>query len=509
MSEPATPSLAVKAARNSIWSVISFAWPLAISLVVTPFMVHRLGNSLYGVYTLVGITLGFFGIFDLGLGSAATRQVAAYTAKGEPERVNRVISTFLAFYLIVGTIAAVSIMGLSHTFVTKWLTVPADLQKLAITAFLIAGPTFLLTMVNGVFSSLPNALQRYDITTKMGIALSVVMNGTVVALLWLGKGIVELQVAGLAVALCMTPVYVAVARRLIPTLRVRPHYDRPMLRELFSFGGWFLLSSVGVLLLYQLDKLLLGRLMGVAAVTFYVVPSGLARQVQGLASAATNVIFPMSAELFETERHDALAKLYLEGTRIVHILVTIVAVPLAVFADKFLRHWMGAEFASRSSLAMVLLVITYYLLASTSSAWGIANGSGHVKINALYVVGMATADLALFFVLVPMFGVAGAAASYLVAAVVGAPVLIATIERRILGMSGFEFVKVWWRIGVTGAAQIAIAVALRPLCSGLLQTVAVMTITALSFVILYRLFGFVRESDRQLLRSFTAKLLGR
>jgi hypothetical protein len=121
---------------------------------------------------------------------------------------------------------------------------------------------------------------------------------------------------------------------------------------------------------------------------------------------------------------------------------------------------------------------------------------------------MAAADLGLFFILVPRFGVPGAAASYLIAACIGVPVLIATIERVVLKMSGFEFVKVWWRIGLTGAVQVGISLLLRPLCVGFIQTVAVMAFSGMVFVLLYRLFGFVRESDREILRSVKAKLLG-
>lgn len=508
MTQDKTPNLALRALKNSAWSMINYGWPLLVSLLITPLMVAKLGDDLYGVLQVVGITLGFFGILDLGIGGAATRQVAAYTAKGEHDKVNRVISTFLGFYLVVGTLVGLAILALSNTFVTTWLTIPKDLQRVALTAFYIAGPSFLVTMVNGVFSSIPGSLQRYDVATKVGISLSVVSNAVAVTLLWMGKGIVELQLSGLIIAVLTLPLYYAIAKRLIPTLKIRPHADFAMLRELFSFGGWFLLSSIAVMLLYQMDKLLVGSMLGVAAVTFYTVPSGLARQVQGLTAAATNVIFPMSAELFETDRHESLAKLYLESTRMVYILVTIVAVPLAVFADKFLGFWIRPEMAEKGGLAMVLLVVTYYLLASTSSAWGIANGSGHVKINGLYALFMAAADLGLFFILVPRFGVPGAAASYLIAACVGVPVLISTIERVVLKMSGFEFAKVWWRVGLTGAVQVAISLLLRPLCAGFIQTVAVMAFSGMVFVLLYRLFGFVRESDRELLRSVKAKLLG-
>lgn len=501
--------LAHKAAKNSAWGMANFAWPLAVALLVQPFMVGRLGTDLYGVLTIVGVTLGFFGVLDLGIGSAGTRQVAAYHAKGEPEMVNKVVSTMLAFYLMVGAAVGGAIVLLSNSFVTQWLAIPEGAQHAARIAFYLAGPTFFFSIVTGTFASIPTALQRYDVSTKVAIAASALNTIAVVTLLALGKGLVEIQAASLAIVLVAMPVHFLVAKRLLPTLAIRPHWDFRMFRELFSFGGYFLIQTVGVMVLYQLDKLLVGNMLGVAAVTLYVVPGGLARQVQGLTAAATGVVFPMSVTLFETEQRERLLRLYAEGTRMVYVLITCISVPLAVFGDKFLRFWMGPRIAEGSSLALVLLVATYYLLSFTAIPWQIANGSGWAKVNAFYTLAMAGADIGLFFVLVPRFGVPGAAASYLIAAVLGVPVLIHTIERRVLGLSGFRFLTVYSRIGLVGALQLALSFALRPLCGHLLTTAAMMAISAISFVVLYWAFGFVQDSDKALLRAIVAKVLGR
>ncbi|MRS12101.1 MAG: hypothetical protein EG823_03400 [Actinobacteria bacterium] len=498
--------LAHRAARNSVWGMVNFAWPLAVALIVQPMMVGRLGQDLYGVFTIVGVTLGFFGVLDLGIGAAGTRQIAVRHARNETDELNSVVSTMLGFYMVVGLLVGGAITLLAGTFATKWLSIPAVMQGTARVAFLIAGPSFFFSIVSGAFASIPTALQRYDISTRVSIAISAINTVAVVTILSLGRGIVEMLAVSLIIGILAMPVYYAIAKRLLPTLAVRPRWNPAIFRDLFSVGGYFLIQTIGVIVLYQLDKLLVGNMLGVAAVTMYVVPGGLARQIQGLTAAATGVVFPMSATLFDGNQRERLVRLYNEGSRLVYVLITCLAVPLAVFGDRFLRYWMGPKIAEGSSLALVMLVVTYYLLSFTAIPWQIANGAGWAKLNAFYVLAMAAADIGLFFVLVPRFGVPGAAASYLIAAALGVPILISTIERRVLAMSGFGFLKVYSRIGLVGAIQIALSLLTRPLCGSLLATVAVMAASGATFVVLYCLLGFSQETDRQLLKALGAQL---
>ncbi len=501
---PATaPGIAGRALENSAFGVLGFAWPLAIALFTTPFIVHKLGADLYGALSIVGVTLGFFGFLDFGIGGAATRQIATYHERDAPHDIGRVVSTVLAFYLAVGAVVGVLMVLLTNTMVTQLLGVPAALQQVVRVAFYVAAPSFASSLVIGAFMSVPSALQRFDISTGVQLALTTVNAAMTVVLLWLGHGIVAIMLAGLVVNAAMLPVGYALARRLVPEIVLRPVWDVGLMRELFRFGGYFLLSSIGVLLLYQLDKLLISHFLGVGAITYYVLPGSLAQKLQGIVAAAAAVVFPMSAAFFAGEQRDTLLRLYREGSRMVFIAISMLAVPMAVFADKFLRFWVGSDIAAHSAVPMVLLVATYALLAATAMSWGIANGSGRARINAFFTLAIAAVDIALFLVLIRPFGVTGAAAAYLVSAAIGAPALIAYTERRLLHLSGVEFLKVYWRVGVVTVIQCAIAYAARALAVSLLTTVALMVFSAASFVLIYVLLGFVQAGDRRVVSLLT------
>jgi hypothetical protein len=113
-------------------------------------------------------------------------------------------------------------------------------------------------------------------------------------------------------------------------------------------------------------------------------------------------------------------------------------------------------------------------------------------------LGIAAINIALFVWWVRPFGIPGAAAAYLASAAVGAPLLIAYIERHVLKLSGIEFVRLFWRVGVVGVVQTALGLCLRLWTVNLWMTMALMIMTALLFPLVYWALGFMQDGDRRL-----------
>lgn len=504
--DPGVPGIAWRTLKNAVYSMIGFVWPILIALFTSPFIVHRLGTDLYGLLSIVGVTLGFFGFLDLGVGGAAVRQIAVHFERDEHEEVGKVVSTIVAFYLGVGAVAALVLLLMTETLVTRLLGIPADLWQTARTAFYVAAPSFMVSLVVGVFHSVPQAVQRYDISTKISLVMSTVSSAATVTVLLLGGGIIHILVAGLAMYSVALPIVYRIARRLSPGIRPSLRLDMALLRQLVSYGSFFLLASIGTALLLQLDKLLISGFLGVAMVAYYVIPGNLAQKIHGLVGAATAVVFPMTAALTAADRRETLLRLYRDGMRLVFTLVMTLAVPMVVFARPFLKEWMGADIASNSAVPMMLLVATYSVLSLGAVAWSIANGSGHARINAMSVLVMAAVDVAAFLLLVGPFGLPGAAVAFLIAAIVGTPIQVLYVERRVLELDGLEWVRLSWRSVVVALVQTAVCIALRSVSAGLILTIGLMAVGAVLHPALYWAFGFMQEGDRRLVSLLVQRI---
>src|SRR5690349_4270622 len=84
-----------------------------MALLITPFMIHRLGDFQFGIYTLAFSTIGYFDVLSQGIRSTLQRYVGRLTGMQDRESLNSVFSTALAVTVIVGAIIVVFFFGLS------------------------------------------------------------------------------------------------------------------------------------------------------------------------------------------------------------------------------------------------------------------------------------------------------------------------------------------------------------------------------------------------------------
>ena len=495
-----------RAVTNSSYALVEFALPIAVALVVTPVVVEGLGPSAFGVLSLVAVTLGLFGLLDLGIGGAAMRAVAQHVEQGDLDSAARVLGTVVTTLLCIGLVGAAVIAMVTPFLVSQLLSIPTELQSDARIAFYVSAIGFPVILIVGAFASVPKAVQRFDLSTRVAVVFSTVGPLATVALVVSGQGLPAIATASLAINVVAGIVYYRLSRRLLGGRRFRMGIDTALLRGLARFGGWFIVASLGVTILYQVDKLLLGSLLSVAAVTYYVVPGSLANRIQGAVGAATQIVFPVSSALFVRGRQGGLVRLYRDGTRLTFLLAAALGVPMAVFAEPFLRYWLSPEFAERSSVVMIMLVGTYMLLGLTGVAWGLGFGSGRAKVNALFAMGMGALDIGLLLVLVGPYGITGAALAYLLSAAIGVPALISYIERNVVGLSGHEFLVQWARVLPAVVLQVVGALLLRVVAVSLVPTIVAMTATAVALPVLYLLLRLATPGDRALLDQFIGRL---
>ena len=79
--------------RNTLLSIAGEVAPLALGLIAIPILVRELGVDRYGVLTLSYLIIGYLGLFDLGLGTAATQQISDALGAGDTERIPAIFWT--------------------------------------------------------------------------------------------------------------------------------------------------------------------------------------------------------------------------------------------------------------------------------------------------------------------------------------------------------------------------------------------------------------------------------
>jgi O-antigen/teichoic acid export membrane protein len=438
---PATPgipaagpgSLGTLLARNTLTNFAGQAVVAALVLVATPYIVREFGSAAYGVLMLVLTFVSFLGVLQLGLNAGLVRYLAPAVQQGDAEAAGSYLGNTLALFLGLGTLAAAMGAAAGHLITGGMVDLPPGLEHSALVGAYVASLALWVRFPGEALLAVPIAAQRFDLVNLVFLGSEAIRIVLSVAAVWLGY-----RVEGVCWAIVLANVFflaagVVCARRLVPGLSLRPRLDRPALRELLHFSKYVLVASVSSRIVQSVDKVVIGHLLPVRFVAYYDVPYGLGQKVSTLVGNVTSVLFPAASALSAEEARGRLQELYLRGSKVVAGLAALPALLLCLFSDQVLLHWIGPEFAEEAGGILAVVSLGFFFNTLAHVPFVVAQATGHPEISARFSALNAAATLALLFVLVPPFGIMGAAAGFLVTQAAFAP-WFALTANRLLGV---------------------------------------------------------------------------
>jgi O-antigen/teichoic acid export membrane protein len=239
---------------------------------------------------------------------------------------------------------------------------------------------------------------------------------------------VQLVVNGLAVA-----AFFVLARRLLPEIRLRPGFDSATFRLLARFSMLKFANNVATNTVMQIDKVLVGALVSLGAVGFYFVPLQLAQRLTTVVGAVAVAFLPAASALHGRADRERFVELYLRATKVVAILGLPLASLLVVFAHPILRFWIDPQFADKGTLTLQVLAVGYGInIFSTIPA--IASDSlGRPGVTTAFSLVSAGLNVALSLILIPRFGIVGAALAIAINSATLVPYFVWYVHRHVLG----------------------------------------------------------------------------
>ena len=499
LSEAVAPGPPLKDRRrspagNALQEMIVFVYPVALTIVLTPVILHFIGTEQYGIFALAMVFVSFLGLLDIGMGPVVVRFLSVSLATSDFPEARLVLGVGFTFFSAVGLVGfALSLIG--GQLLPDILSLSPDLQATATFAISVAGVGFFFNAVRPPFTSIPGALQRFDTVTVANLISTTAGAAGTVAVLSLGWGLRALMVVTALQPALMLLLVVRSNRRLLPDLVVRPAYDGPLMRRMVSFSAYSFISNTAGAILFQIDKFVLGALASVSLVTYYVVPGNVAQRLHIGVSGLASVALPVSADLHARGERAALNDVYVRATRAIALVIVSLTVPAFVFARQLLLEWVGEAFATTSFGTLRVLIVTYALLALTSLPYYLALGMGRPRILAVFNVVTAIINVVLIVILIPRYGLIGAAVAYL-ASTVTVPALILYVERRLLALDRSPWPVLIVRLGLVAVGQAVCCLLLRPLATGLTQVIALLFLGVAIGPALALISGYLTPQDR-------------
>ncbi|MEK7845721.1 MAG: flippase [Nitrospinota bacterium] len=394
--------------KNIKYNAASKIITLIINFALLPFIISHTGKEIYGIYILVTTITGFLGIMDFGVTGAVIKYTAEFSGKGDSKRVNEVISASFSFYMIIGIIAAVILLILSFYF-DMFFNVGRANKEIATQLFWVAAGASVFIWPGRNFEWALYGFQQYkwlaisNIVTAVltGVSAYLIFTNDLSIVYYLAVSYV-FTIPRYAIA------YIIISGHLLRQKVVFPYFNGDTLKMIFGFSFYAFLTTLGSILIFQLDDFIVGAFVSVSAVSLYNVGYNLQNALRATNSLIGGPLFPAYADMEGRGEYDKQKMMLLKGTKYLTMIFTPMVVITIFFAAPLIKNWMGNGFVDSILPAQVL--ISFWIFNSILEVGtGMLTAKGYVKVIFKIWVINAFINLSLSLILVKYLGILGVA----------------------------------------------------------------------------------------------------
>jgi O-antigen/teichoic acid export membrane protein len=380
-------------ARNTAYNAGGRLWEALVNLLLTAYVVPKVGMAAYGTWALVGLFTSYFTLLDFGLGSGFSKYIAQYAARRDMPALSAIVSTGFFFYLALAAAVVAAgwpcidvLIRIVAFFYPKAALDSANAATVAEVRFLLRWGLVLYaaSMPVAAFSSIQTGLQRMGVTNAISIVSSLLKVAATILFLENGHGVRGLLYANGAVFVFFAVACAISAFWLAPHLRVTPgRITRRAFGELFSYGWRTQVAKLSNLILFQTDKVVVLAAYGaLGLVGVYRVGEELAGKMRQAPALLLSAIIPAASDLDARGDDDRLRRLYVLSSKYTAALTVPLVAYMAGAAGPLIRTWVGdIDGADTAAWVMRILVVGYLVNVIPGAGVSVALGKGRPDVQ--------------------------------------------------------------------------------------------------------------------------------
>lgn len=417
-------------------SYLNLALGTIIPLFYTPVMLKMLGQSEYGLYALSHSVTAYLTLLNLGLSAAIGRYLAKYRAEGNLEGTKRLVGMFISLYscaaflvCLIGSCLALFGHGLFASGLTD--------DELGRMKILIAIMTVNVAMSLPIstFSAVASTYERFVFIKTLGICETAIIPLLNLVVLYFGKGSVGIALVGTGIQLVSAVLYITYCAKklnITPKFRNMPIY---LLKELAGYCAFVVLATLVDMLYWSTDKVLIGAVLGTTAVAVYNIGGVFTSIVQNMAHAISQVFTPriMLMATKNERSNEEISELMIRVGRLQFYIVSFIVSGYLVFGQRFIRIWVGDGYREAYYVALMTLIPLSVPLIQNVAFSTIMAQNKH-RFRAIVYAIIAVANVISTYLVLPYYGIIGAAMCTAVAFLVGNGIIMNIYYHRAINL---------------------------------------------------------------------------
>ena len=424
---------------------------LVVLLAVVTVLARRLSLAELGTYGLTATLATYLLILKNSIGGAAQRAMVA--AQRDEERVSA-FSTAAVLYAIAGMVTGLLIAavgsGIAAAVLHGELRHQAQLGVVglgAVTAVGLAASVNLDALRAALLLTRSAANEIAGLVLFAALMLTLALSDAPLWALIAGSG---------SIPLLSGTINLVARRRLRLAYRFRRGgFSAARARRLLPTAGWLLVTEASSLVIYGLDRVVLGLFASPVAIGLYEGPVRAHNVIYALNQSVGVTTLPVAAGYAGDEDRERMRRLVLRGSRYTLALFVPLAVTAMALAAPALEVWLGARF--RDAAPALTILVSYWLLYGMLAVNpNFLVGAGRARQVGAVVALIAALNLALSLALTPSMGVEGPALGTAISYVVFFPLML-RLGLSVGGVSVGELARAAWVPAYALGAVLAVA----------------------------------------------------
>ena len=415
-----------------------------VGLLYTPYMLRMMGQSEYGLYSLVASVIAYLTVLDLGFGNAIVRYTAKFRAEKKTEEQYEMFGMFFLLYLVIGIIAFGIGLGLYFNVGTLFgdTMTAVELGRARIMMLLLVA-NLAFTFPMSIWGSIIQAYEDFVFQKSLNIFRIILNTAVMICLLHFGyKAVAMVVVQTIFNVLTLVLNFIYCRRKINIHIYFRfKHFHWGFLKEVAIYSFWIFLNAIMDRVYWSTGQFVLGAMVGTAAVAVFAIAIQLEGMYMQFSTAISSVFLPKVTAMVATNRsRKEISDLFIRTGRMQYIVLAYILSGFIIFGRQFIELWAGAGYTDAYIISLLFFIpLTVPLIQNLGIT--ILQARNEMKFRSVLYIIIALVSLAMQIVLTRFFGGIGCAMGVSGALVVGQILIMNVYYRRRQDLD----IKTFWK----------------------------------------------------------------
>ena len=403
--------------KNIVANILGGAWLALTSIIFIPIYIKLLGVAAWGLIGIFSTLQIVLSLLDMGLSNTLNREMARLSeVHGSGQAMRNLLRSLEIVYWWLALFVGLTLVFLAPLIAKYWINTDSLPITIVTGSLSLMSVIIALQLPIGLYSGGLMGLQKQVVLNVINILISTIRSLGTVLVLWLvSPTIYAFFLWQILMSITNLVLVIFYSWKYLPTSEHKASFNKDIIKSIWRFAAGISGISVLGIMLTQVDKIILSKLISLNDFGYYILASTVAGGIGRIGAPIFNGIYPKFTQLVASGNESELIRIYHKTCELVSVFVLPVAIIIALFSYDLLLLWThNPLIAERSHLAVSILICGTALNCLMNAPYALQLAHGWVRLALLKNTISIIIFVPLIIYLTLKYGTTGAAFSWLI-----------------------------------------------------------------------------------------------